>query len=308
MKKIFGLIVFTIITGMVFGIVALNQAFQFWLRMPPKDAQEMSFEIEKGESVNAISDRLLENDLISNLFWFKVFLKIDGTARGIHAGSFTLKKGMNYKSIIDELSFAASEEISITFPEGRTSTEYAEIVTELFDITEDEWIATAKPFEGFLFPDTYRFFPDATAEEIVNEMRDTFNEKLEDAGLEISMDDLIIASILEKEVKRPDEMRLVAGVIYNRIEIGMPLQVDATLFYVLPFGQFDSSIDSPYNSYKYTGLPPGPIGNPGIAAIESAQNPTPSSYLFYVTRPEDDVAVFAETYGEHSANVQKYLR
>ncbi len=308
MKKITGSCLFILAFTLVFMMIFWHQIFQFWVKTPSKTTEEISFVIESGEGVSSIADRLEEVGLIKNAFWFKVFARLSGESGTIQAGNFILPVGLSYHSLMDELSLAFGDEVSVTFPEGRTAEEYAEVVTENFSISKEEWVTAAKPYEGFLFPETYRFPPEATAEDIVLKMRNTFNSRIEKEGIEVTMNDLIIASIVEKEAGHHEDMPIVAGILYNRLDIGMALQLDSTLFYVVPFGQFDSSIDTPYNTYMYAGLPPGPISNPGIQAIRAALAPEPSPYFFFLTTPDTNEAIYAETFAEHSRNVQTYLR
>ena len=164
--------------------------------------------------------------------------------------------------------------------------------------------------EGFLFPDTYRFSKDASIKEIVERMLKRFETKNPDL---IKNKDfykvLTLASILEEEVL-PKDMPTAAGVLWNRLELDMPLQVDATLVYKLgrPIERTDiSSLNSPYNTYRYNGLPPTPISNPGLVSINAALNPQKSNYLYYLSKPLDKTTIFSETLEEHNLAKAKYL-
>lgn len=181
-------------------------------------------------------------------------------------------------------------------------------------LSEKPDIAT---LEGFLFPDTYRIFTTFSQEEIVGKMLDTFGAKIEPLTDDIAASNrtlfeiLTIASIIEREVLSSADMKNAADVFWKRLDEGIPLQSDATVNYVTGKNATrptleDISVDSPYNTYKYAGLPPGPIGNPSIAAIDAALNPTPNEYYYFLTK-EDGTAVFSRTLDEHNANKAKYL-
>ena len=174
--------------------------------------------------------------------------------------------------------------------------------------------------EGYLFPDTYRIYNDASADDILEKMLDNFDTKLsrelrdEIASQGKSIHDIVtMASIIEKEVAVKDDMAIVSGILYKRMEIGMRLEVDSSVNYVS--GKSDPSvtyvdlqIDSPYNTYKYDGLPPGPICNPGLQAIQAAVYPGTSSYLFYLNRQDTGETIFSKNFDEHIRNKNKYLK
>jgi UPF0755 protein len=177
-----------------------------------------------------------------------------------------------------------------------------------------------KSMEGFLFPDTYEFFEKSSPETVVRKMLDNFKNKawnkLEPLGGDTAYQRLILASIVEREVRdMKDDRAIVAGLLLKRMKIGMPLQTDVTICYVKdPLGcdggvtKEDLLINSPYNTYLNRGLPPTPIDNPGLSAIEAAVNPKSSDYLFYISRKDTGETIFSKTIDEHNANVVKYLR
>ena len=207
----------------------------------------------------------------------------------------------------------------ITFPEGLTVREMADRISEKIPtISSSDFIAAAGPYEGYLFPDTYHIAPDATAEDVVRLMRENFAAKT--AGLKSAIevsgnsfsDIVIMASILEREARSLAEKKMVAGILWNRIARGMPLQVDAVFGYIYGRDTFspsleDLAIDSPYNTYKNKGLPPGPISNPGLASLEAAAAPTKSNYLYYLTG-SDGKMYYATTFTGHKANRTAYLK
>ena len=207
----------------------------------------------------------------------------------------------------------------VTFPEGFTVREMADRISKKIpSISASEFIAAAGPYEGYLFPDTYHIAADATAHDVVALMRENFEEKT--AALqsvaqvsEHSFSDIVVmASVLEREARSLDEKKMVAGILWNRITKDMPLQVDAVFGYIYGRDTYspsleDLTIDSPYNTYKNKGLPPGPISNPGIASLQAAAAPTKNNYLFYLTG-NDGLMHYAITFAQHKANRATYLK
>ncbi|MCX6796447.1 MAG: endolytic transglycosylase MltG, partial [Candidatus Falkowbacteria bacterium] len=174
--------------------------------------------------------------------------------------------------------------------------------------------------EGYLFPDTYRIYKDATIEEVVVKMLDNFDKKLTaELRAEIARQKktiyeiIIMASILEKEVRTPEDMQIVAGIFWKRLENNYPLESCATLAFILgvnkpQYSVEDTKLRSPYNTYLNQGLPPGPISNPGIEAIKAAIYPKDSPYHYFLSRLDTGETVFSQTYSEHLQNKAKYLK
>ena len=204
----------------------------------------------------------------------------------------------------------------VTIPEGWNVREINQFLQAEGVLVDEE---LSQGLEGYLFPDTYEFFLDSTAEVVKEKFLNNLRMQLETLGM--SMEDksigkiLTLASLIQQEIKDPYEMRIVAGILNERLEAGIPLQIDATLCYVkevggkkcLPITQADKAVDSPYNTYLYQGLPPAPISNPGLDAIKAALNPANSPYLYYVSDPKTGRTVFGKTLDEHNQNVIKYL-
>ncbi len=266
---------------------------------------------------------------------------MDGSVRNIKVGEFDLQPDISYALIIDLITDSQESDVSITIPEGYTLDQIGEVVTENFNITQEEWnmavgqyssvlnlsffLNQTKPFdvdfEGYLFPDTYRFFPNATAEDIVFRMTEEMSAKLGEAykltgsvwvDPEFDVHDVLtLASIIEREVADPSEMAMVADIFLKRLDVGIPLQSDATINYIIggddPTPSLaDLEVDSLYNTYKYAGLPPGPISNPGLNAIEAVLNPTPNDYYYFLTTDEGEV-IYSQTFDEHIRNKAIYL-
>jgi UPF0755 protein len=184
-------------------------------------------------------------------------------------------------------------------------------------VTKEEFMYEALPYEGFLFPDTYFFLPNATTESIITTLRATFDEKTSEVKGDITAsghdleDVVIMASLLEKEASNYRDQQMIAGVLWNRLEDDMLLQVDATFLYTIGKGTFeltrsDLASDSPYNTYKHKGLPPTPIGNPGLRAIQAVLNPVEHEYLFYLA-DSDGVTHYSVTHDEHVRKKRIYF-
>lgn len=204
----------------------------------------------------------------------------------------------------------------VTIPEGWT-------VAQINQRLSDEGVLVrgelSVELEGKLFPDTYEFFLDSTPEVVEEKFLVHLEEQLQAIGASLADDDieetLTVASLIEREVHDPSEKRIVSGILWKRLNAGIPLQVDATLCYIkegmgrpcLPILTTDKALQSPYNTYENAGLPPGPIGNPGIDSIKAALNPASSPYLYYISDPDTGKAIFAETLDEHNSNIVKYL-
>ena len=264
--------------------------------------------IESGLSLSATAEKLEMEGIIKNGFGFKVLAKILNKSRRIKSGEYLFKDPVSVFGVISRItrgSFGFGT-VRIFVPEGFASDDIANLFGKFKNFDKEEFLLKAKEFEGYLFPDTYLFLPSADADQIIKEMRDNFFKK---AG-NMERDIIIIASLIEKEVPKTEDRGLVSGVFWKRLEIGMPLQVDAVFPYITGRNNVtldDYKIKSPYNTYLNKGLPPGPISNPGLDAIQSALNPKESPYLFYLSG-KDGKTHFAETYEQHLANKEKYLK
>lgn len=343
-KYCFAIFAFLFLIAMGVGGTTLWQSYRFWIQTPNDPSARAEITIAQGESAEAIAEDLASREIVASAFWFRVYLILSGHTSDIQAGSFTLTPGSNYATLVDVLSDAEDTEVTLTIPEGYTIAQMGELVTTKFAVTSEEWtrltdmhsplnthpfvVAAEKPadvdLEGYLFPDTYRFHPDATGEEIVKTLIDTMQKRVASVGdiehLGTDADDvyisihqyIVMASILEKEVRQPETMAIVADIFVKRLQDGMALQADSTVNYITDGNDpsvslADTQIDSAFNTYKYPGLPPGPISNPGLNALVAAAHPTVNDYYFFLTTDEGGV-YYAETYDEHLANKRRYLR
>ena len=302
------------------------------------DKTEVEFNIQPGWSVNQISQELFNQQLIRNQFYFEVYVWLNRLEKNFQSGAHQLSPSMNIKAVVQHLIKGGGQENIITIIEGWNNQQIADYLADnqIVDVidflaladhrlafTDQYTFLTDKPntagLEGYLFPDTYRLFKNATAEEIIKKMLDNFNYKVaEDLRLKIKsqnktvFDVIILASIIEKEVRNLEDMKMVADIFYKRLKAGMALQSDATVNYVtgksLVQPTFaDIEIDNPYNTYRYRGLPPSPISNPGLNAIMAAIEPTSNDYYYFLTAENTGEVIYLKTYEEHLRNKAKYL-
>jgi len=277
--------------------------------------------ISRGASVSDISEQLSDANIIKHSAVLNVILRIYGASSNVKFGSYLLKTPENVFTIANRLATGAHglPPVRITFPEGVTVRDMAEKVEEALPlISKQDFISLGKSYEGYLFPDTYFFPPDATAESVISAMRANFDIKIaplmndiKASGRTVS-DIITLASLVEKEARTEENRRIVAGILWNRLKLGMPLQVDAVFGYIFNRDTYspsfeDLKVDSPYNTYRHTGLPPGPISNPGLVSLNAALNPTKTGYLYYLTG-SDDLMHYATTYAGHQSNQRKYLK
>ncbi len=284
------------------------------------------FVIPSGQSVSRIAERLVADGIIRNALIFRGVVYLEGLDGRLQAGSFDLARSMSPAEIARALT-QGTQDTWITIPEGWRMEEIAESLTEyeLSEYDKEAFLDAAAGLEGQLFPDTYLIQRESTAEQIVALLQRTYQQKVV-VGLadEIAQSDkpfdeiLIMASLLEREAREYEQMRHVSGILWNRIEIGMPIQVDATLQYAKGYSaseqrwwsqptREDKQITSPYNTYANVGLPPGPICNPGLQAFRAALDPLVTDDFYYLHAPTGEM-YYGQTLDEHNANVQRYLR
>lgn len=307
--------------------ILIGTAILFLTR--PVDSQSQTsqrFVIPRGQAVRVIADRLQEAGLIKNALIFQLIVKQEGLGNDIQAGSFDLSPSMSTREIAQQLT-EGTNDLWVTILEGWRREEIAESLAsqDLSEFSAEEFLDLTKGTEGRLFPDTYLIPREITAKQVVSLLEQTFERKVL-AGLEKEIaasaydfeDALIMASIVEREARGEAELRMVAGILWNRIEIGMALQADATLQYVKGYNATektwwspptaaDKKLTSIYNTYRYPGLPPQPIANPSLAAIQAALNPAQTDYFYYL-HDRTGKAHYAVTLDEHNANINAYLR
>lgn len=293
---------------------------------------QKSVTIPIGSNIESIAGILKENDLIKNEIIFKLYSRIEDRGSKYKAGDYELNTGMSQGEIIDQLEKGGKLKGSLTFtiPEGFELKQIAERLESVGLTDKNRFISIASnveefkdeykflkdlpqnsTLEGYLYPNTYEVFKDATEEDIIKKMLDGFNkvytDEIETKGKDLGMDTnkiITMASIIEREAVIEKERSIMSGVFQNRLKIDMPLQSCATVQYALGerkqvLSNKDVQIESNYNTYINSGLPPSPISSPGIKSIKAAVNPEKVDYLFFVRTGEDGSHTFTTTYNEH---------
>lgn len=290
--------------------------------LPPRNfPDQYTFVIKEGQGLRQVSANLEKENLIRSRFVFEFLIMIIAGEESVAYGEYYFERPLNSFTLAKQI---ANKDFNVTYkkvtiPEGYTNSEIAVLLARTyknFDKTEFEVMTKGK--EGYLFPDTYFFFPSAGTAEIVEKLEDNFALKIDmyaddilESGLSKS-EIVILASLIEAETNGNDDREMIAGIISNRLRINMALQIDASVRYALskftePLTYADLKVDSPYNTYTNRGLPPGPIGNPGLASIEAALNPSETDYLYYL-HDENGTIHYAKTYEGHKQNISKYLK
>ncbi|MDE2589668.1 MAG: endolytic transglycosylase MltG [Patescibacteria group bacterium] len=272
-------------------------------------------------SKRSVSDR--QEGLIRNPVAFFLTVKQQGLDGKIQAGDFRLSPSMSTAQIAENLTHGTLD-VWVTIPEGKRATEIAEILSKKLSSYNSSYAIALATKEGYLFPDTYLFPADSSISKIMDIMENNFNNKYQEALKNktanlTQQQAVILASIVEREAISPRDMQLAASVLENRLNIGMPLGSDVTLEYAIGYQPTEHTwwkkdltaddliLNSPYNTRLNAGLPPTPISNPGLVALEAVLNPPQTDYLYYVSDSKG-VLHFAKTLEEHNANVKKYMQ
>lgn len=306
----------------IFGITFFlwwNQAIK---PADPTNKLPVTFTVKMGENSRSISERLKNQGLIRSSIAFFLRARFMGLGNDIQAGQFILTPSMDMDTVATTLTHGTVD-VRITIPEGWRNEEIALKLAQELSIPESEFLPLAR--EGYMFPDTYLVPKDATASAVAKMMLTNFNNKtaksdenkLRRNGLNLN-ELIIIASLIEREASLPEDRPMVASVILNRLKLGMKLDIDATIQYALGYQSGEKSwwkkeltaadinINSPFNTYKNAGLPPGPIANPGLAAINAVYDAPNTDYLYYVSDNTGKLH-FAKDIEGHNINITKYL-
>ncbi len=295
--------------------------------------------IENGDNALVVGEKLTRGGVISGKYYFVAYLWFADKLHSLVAGAYEFSRGMQIPEAAQIVSGGqvVPVRVKITFPEGWTMKDMSQRLSangfagdEFLKIAQNpsQLLKSEYPFlkelpvgatlEGYLFPDTYYFAKDATSQEIIEKMLDTFSSKVvtvTSKDLEMQkkslFDIIIMASIVEGEVTNENDRKIVAGLFWNRLENGMPLQSDATLEYALGTNKVQHSIaetkiNSPYNTYQQRGLPPGPVSNPGLSSILATISHSQSEFVYFLSDPKTGKTVFSKTFEEHVANKAKY--
>lgn len=352
MKKFIVIVVALAIIAAI-GIVAANYWYQKTITYTNSDNKAaVVFEVEVGENIEEIAEKLITSSIITEKEAFLIYAKFNpNLVAKIQAGYFEISPSNSIEEIFVLLQSAKDkEDVRVTIPEGLRNDEIADIITKAFNGVEDSEFnraefdvivknpdnsnitGTAKEFlnelkpagaslEGYLYPDTYMFAKDATAEQVISKMLNTLSLKLSHEDIftinnsKYSFYEILnVAAMIERESFAISEDAMIADVIYKRLEKGVNgvklLQIDATLLYPAKDWKADAfalkKVDNPYNTYIHPGLPPTPIANPGIDAIKAAIYPEENDYYYYIHDKTGKIH-FARTYNEHLTNVNNYL-
>lgn len=294
--------------------------------------------IEEGDSAQVVWEKLVTQHFTTTTLPWRVAAWRSGAAQSLQTGTYQLERGEKIAEVVRRMAAGdiVPDELTITYPEGFTLAQMAERTAKQGLVTKDAFVEAAQPeqfvselpyvrelpadrtLEGYLFPDTYRVFPDDTPAAIIQRLVTNFDGKFSEelrqqaAQKGRTIDQIVImASILEREVINDNDLAIVSGVLWKRFDEGMGLDADATVRYAVdnwdtPLTVEELAVDSPYNTRRYRGLPPGPISNPGLRALVAAVRPQESEFYYYLSTPEGET-IFSKTNDEHNANKAKHL-
>jgi UPF0755 protein len=323
-----------ILTGLLAGIVGFLAVFGFLrLNQPFGTSHSVQIvDVPPGTSFTQVSHLLYRSGLLESEWFFQGLGRFQQVDRKIIPGEYELHAGMRPTELLTKLVEGDVFQHSVTIPEGYSVVQIADILEhkglankgDILRLNRDpDFIASVKvealTLEGYMFPDTYRFSRYMPPEYLVKTFVNRFHEmvtpelKVQAKTMGMTLQEVVtLASVIEKETGLAKERSLVSGVFHNRLRRNIPLQSDPTVIYALAYfdgniRKADLSVDSPYNTYKVRGLPPGPIANPGLAAIRAALYPTPSDFVYFVSR-NDGSHKFSVTLAEHNKAVDKYQR
>ncbi len=304
--------------GLVLLVIFLVGVKIWWdqslLPVSAADKSSQTFVVASGTGIRELAKELKNKDLIRSPVSFFLLVKVAGLERKIQAGEFQLSSSMTTPEVAKALTHGI-QDTWVTIPEGWRNEEIKDFLeSKGFPAGAELSGNVVEANQGYLFPDTYRVPKESTVEQVFALMRQNFEAKV---NFPVTPEQIVVASLVEREAKTATERPIIAGIIYNRLAAGMNLDIDATVQYALgkqQDGSFwkkdltmdDLKIKSLYNTYQNTGLPPLPIANPGLLSIKAAVNPTKSDYLYYLHDKTGQVH-FAKTLLEHNANIAKYL-
>lgn len=288
--------------------------------------EPLTITVPRGATLQSVADTLVERGIVGSRRGFYYFARVRGDAREIRAGRYSFRASEGWRDILDDLTAGRVLTVPFTVPEGLRLPEIAERIAGFSgesvadvldrldgDSTHLAWNVPGPGLEGYLFPDTYRFADGVDAGQVIAEMIERYHSawtderraRLEELGM-TEIEAMTLASIVQAEARHFEEMPTIAAVYHNRLEIRYPLQADPTVLYALGgwrarllFAAIDSVAEHPYNTYTHPGLPPGPIGAPGDAALDAALNPADVEFLYFVARP-DGTHIFTMSLQEHN--------
>ncbi len=327
MRSFISIITFTTTLFLLLGVGAGLWCLHEYRKPGPLTETKLIL-IDRGSGLSGIAARLKSEGVITHDLIFKIAARLKKVHTQLKAGEYEIPQQASMAQILHQMVAGEVYDRKVTFREGLTSWQVVQILNRTEELAGDP--ITTIPEEGSLLPDTYHYMKSDTRAKLIEQMQaamkktqdDLWSTRVSDLPIVNMAEVMVLASIVEKETGVPDERRKVAGVFINRLKRGMPMQSDPTAIYALTKGEIkedgmgplgrrllrkDLEIDSPYNTYKYPGLPPGPIANPGRESIAAVLNPETHNYIYFVADGTGG-HVFAETLAEHQANVAKWRK
>jgi len=315
---------FIIFIGLI--LVILTSSYFFFksnLKAVTEEGTNKIFVIESGQGLSVISQNLKDKNLIRNNYVFMLYSYFNGFNKKIQAGTYRLNSSLSIPQIIEKFTSGGVTDYWLRIPEGSRIEEIALLLPESEYFTQQDFLKLVKNKEGYLFPDSYLFPEYYNLDQILEVINNNFESKIsqakKDSDSQLSdRSNLILASILEREGRSLKSKQMIAGILLNRLNINMALQVDASVQYAKdsqtknieeywqPITGNDLKISSPYNTYQNPGLPPYPICNPSYNSLYAAYHPIDSDYIYYITGTDGNM-YYAESLDEHNSNIAKYL-
>lgn len=319
--------------GIVLLAVLVGAVWYRWSLQPanPGDNKSQSYQLQTGTSAPDVADELQSAGLLKSSSAFVIYLTLHNLRGHLQAGTYEISPSDSATEIADKISHGRIAVNRLVVPDGATELQIIKLATDQ-GIPEADFVAALKAtytspilgsrpagdtsLEGYLYPDTYNLIKPVRSQALVQQMIDNLQEKVAATDVVQSFANLgmtfhqglTLASIVEKEVSNPEDRAMVAQVFINRLKAGQPLQSDVTVIYAANIlnKPFDVNLDSQFNTYKYKGLPPGPINNPSIDAIKAVAHPKANDYIYFLA-DKQGVTHYAKTFEEHKANVKQYL-
>jgi UPF0755 protein len=318
-----------LILAPLLGVLLAGARVYYLMEVWTYQGPEVHFKISSGEGFSSINYRLKKEQLISNSTLFHRYNQFQNQMNRFKSGTFAIKSGSNMKQLIYTLLNSSPITIKVTVPEGKNIYEIAKIFSEQMQIDESTFLSQAKDsflvkslkiegetVEGYLYPETYFFEPESSAQTIIKTMVNTFKQKTKDLsfnGKYSKHEIVILASVVEKETGAKFERPIISGVFHNRLNKKMRLQSDPTTIYGI-YESYKGNLqkkhlleETPYNTYKISGLPIGPICNPGREAIEAALSPDNHDFFYFVSQ-NDGTHIFSKSYSDHAKAVDQYQK
>lgn len=328
-SKVFALVVLAVIGGVLFVLMRYDGGGGD----AAQEGELITVEIPEGAAADQVGEILVDAGVLDSALTFQAVTRVDARASQIQPGTYELRAGMDTGEILDRLTESQAVPVfSVTIPEGLTVEQTLDRIAEaegspfeaeelreaLAGVALPMWVPedlpeNAEPFEGLLSPNTYEFRADISAQELLNELVSQTDNYLQSLDIDEDemYDTLIIASLIEREVRVAEEQRTVSSVIANRLREDQTLNIDAAVLYATSMDggepEVDTDIDSPWNTYRNAGLPPTPIAAPGRGALEAAADPADTDFVYYVVCDvETGAHAFTQTLDQHNQNVAQY--